>query len=392
MKIQGAQPHKAQSKAPADETSSFMGKLSSLGIESSKVNSFTSNKQSPKVDLDHLGLRKESSDISKKEASISADTKKVLTLEEIESQMLAKMRSKQLEIAHNLLKQEEQARMEELKYSFEKYRGLMTQGDKDHVLKVQISQIFTDDSSSESFYSHMYEILRNTSGGHSGKTRAEKEGYGLNENRVHLQLQRMINDARRRKPKSNTVVLNGALGKITAKTSRNPKQVIQIEKEKDIIEKAALKQGSEKKEMNSFTPETDKRKTLQLVEAVYDSVLIMEQIIRDRQIIEVEYEREQTWQMRYNSSKEFVWSKLELEQPNYPQGSAPFHRQSDVGTCDYSGGKFRKPGCMSVGGAELNEQQREHRSVYDLCDARDSGVYIGDNIGNSEWTVSFVNG
>ncbi|OMJ21844.1 DNA topoisomerase 2-associated protein pat1 [Smittium culicis] len=255
---------------------------------------------------------------------INEPSKKVYTLEEIESQIITNMRNKQLEDQHLQLKNEEKLKMELLKVSFDKYRGLMTQGDKDHVLRVQISQIFAEDSGSDSFYSHMFKILRSRADSQS--VSSERASYGLNENRVHLQLQRMINDARRRKPKANTVILDGALGKITAKTSRNPKQVIQIEKEKDILEKASERQPIEKKEVNNFSPETDKRKTLQMVEDIYDSVLVMEQIIRDHQVSEVDYNRGQNWHEKYNSTKDFIWDKLELEKPVSSEFPHPFVR------------------------------------------------------------------
>ncbi|PVV00082.1 hypothetical protein BB559_000138 [Furculomyces boomerangus] len=267
----------------------------------------------------------------------------VLTLEEIESQMIREIKNKIPKDEIIRIRNERRANQKNRDTEMKKYNGLMTQHDKDYVLRSQISQLVSEDNLAESFYSHMYDILRSQkpSSLNNFPVHSSKEAIGKFElNRVHQQVQRMINDARKRKPKTTQTVLEGTLGKITAKTSRNPKQAIQIEKTDSVPtnensvesnkkdEDSSAQRSSHYKRGMSFsaTPETDKRKTLQLVEIVYEHILVLEQILRDNNLLDNGSNESQNWVNEYKNVKTKLWNKLELDQPVSSEFPHPFVR------------------------------------------------------------------
>lgn len=217
-------------------------------------------------------------------------------------------------------------------YRKSQYDGLMTQHDKDLINRIQLSQLASGDPYADDFYYQVYSSLRqraglqlppsstnqaqpnNNAGAFSGaiagtegergerNERRERGGdrrgrRGGEENamqRMQQQLQRIVNDAKRR-PKQTQVSLEGALGKITSLTVRNPRQVLQVPSA------AVASNSSSSSEANTPTTnddvasseqpvhhhhhhlqyvKDDKRLVLKMTEDMYTLVLEIEQMHR----------------------------------------------------------------------------------------------------------------
>lgn len=135
----------------------------------------------------------------------------------------------------------------------------MTQQDKDFINRIQLSQLASSDPYSDDFYYQVYSSIRQRAGlptwSASGNTSENTGRGGRNRKedgmqRLHQQLQRVLNNAKKHPrqtqgiyawywiileesenwyaPDSFVVSLEGALGKITSLTVRNPRQVLQV--------------------------------------------------------------------------------------------------------------------------------------------------------------------
>ncbi|KAI8366435.1 topoisomerase II-associated protein PAT1 [Choanephora cucurbitarum] len=144
------------------------------------------------------------------------------------------LKEQQLSVAREVKRRELQRKSQ--------YDGLMTQHDKDVVNRIQLSQLASGDPYADDFYYQVYTTLRHRPGmplqpnmiaahHNSGSNEGNRNGRGRRDDnmmqRMQQQLQRIVNDAKRR-PKQTQVSLEGALGKITSLTVRNPRQVLQV--------------------------------------------------------------------------------------------------------------------------------------------------------------------
>ncbi|SAM02816.1 hypothetical protein [Absidia glauca] len=141
------------------------------------------------------------------------------------------------------------------------YDNLMTQHDKDLVQRIQLTQLASGDPYADDFYYQVYSSLRMRAAGGGNKPTAsttnESRGgrSGRREDnmvqRMQQQVQRIVNDAKRR-PKQTQgkyphcvitpplihppfffqVTLEGALGKISSLSTRNPRQILQVSDKK----------------------------------------------------------------------------------------------------------------------------------------------------------------
>ncbi|KAI8989976.1 topoisomerase II-associated protein PAT1-domain-containing protein [Pilobolus umbonatus] len=178
-------------------------------------------------------------------------------------------------------------------YRKSQYDGLMTQHDKDLVNRIQLSQLASGDPYADDFYYQVYSSLRQRAGlpslqqqqNHQGETRGRgNRREELTMQRMQQQLQRIVNDARRR-PKQSQVSLEGALGKITSLTVRNPRQVLQVPQQHVNSDKSAdgsptPTHASLHATVHSDTKTDDKKHTLRLCEDMYSIVLELEQMRR----------------------------------------------------------------------------------------------------------------
>ncbi|KAI8637124.1 topoisomerase II-associated protein PAT1-domain-containing protein [Parasitella parasitica] len=210
------------------------------------------------------------------------------------------LKEQQLSITRELKRREYQRKSQ--------YDGLMTEHDKMVVNRIQLSQLASGDPYADDFYYQVYSSLRQRAGlplqsslAHNGMGNTA-EGSRTNNSRgrreentmqrLHQQLQRIVNDAKRR-PKQTQVSLEGALGKITSLTVRNPRQVLQVPSSNNSESTAATAasntatattsspKGSSNKPVSVKQSATvDKRHVLKITEDMYTIVLELEQMRR----------------------------------------------------------------------------------------------------------------
>ncbi|KAF7732292.1 hypothetical protein EC973_005188 [Apophysomyces ossiformis] len=217
-----------------------------------------------------------------------------------------------------------------------RYSGLMTQHDKDFINRIQMAQLATEDPFTEDFYYQVFTSLRQRAGlptwstthitgdtGKGGRGRREENAV----QRMQQQLQRIVNEAKRRPKHTQGVVsLEGALGKITSLTVRNPRQVLQVSDKKSSSGHEADQVSSEQKPssaaVSSVKPSIPSvnghRRTLKAVESLYLIVLELEQMRRqgvprsktgyqDKQEEDVD-----AWKAKYAEVVDKLWNSLEV--------------------------------------------------------------------------------
>ncbi|KAJ2380828.1 DNA topoisomerase 2-associated protein pat1 [Coemansia sp. RSA 2603] len=148
--------------------------------------------------------------------------------------------------------------------------------------------------------------------------------------RMQQQVQRIVNEARRR-PKAAHVAAEGALGKISVNSARNPKQVIQVQQrghagsisQSDAHRNSPLPAthhdlgGIFSGMGDTRNPASERRKTLRSIENVYTAVLRLEQLIREQVRLppNSDHPSVQQWLAKYSEAKEKAWSELDASQP-----------------------------------------------------------------------------
>ncbi|KAJ2783816.1 DNA topoisomerase 2-associated protein pat1 [Coemansia javaensis] len=260
-----------------------------------------------------------------------------------------------------------------------RYDNLMSQRDKEHIAGIQVSQLITDDPAAEDFYCHMFELSRGAvampgpvhqqqhqqqqqqqqqqgSGlgdvpdvagavrkalaqasaagpGAAAAAAAADQGPGRSRRsntqssmaRMQQQVQRIVNEARRR-PKAPHAALEGALGRVSANSVRNPKQAIQVQRGRSGSAAYDPRQQQQQQQSpcdpgagpgDSRSPATERRKTLRAIENVHTAVLRMEQLIREQAHVaqDPEHPAAQNWLRAYAEAKESAWAELGASQP-----------------------------------------------------------------------------
>ncbi|KAG2201345.1 hypothetical protein INT47_001433 [Mucor saturninus] len=248
------------------------------------------------------------------------------------------MKEQQLSIARELKRREF--------YRKSQYDGLMTQHDKDVVNRIQLSQLASGDPYADDFYYQVYSSLRQraglplqsatsstgatvTTGAHGstegGRGRGRREENMMQ--RMQQQLQRIVNDAKRR-PKQTQVSLEGALGKITSLTVRNPRQVLQVpstssassDPNTPTTTTSTADHVQTPNHAKSATAADDKRLVLKITEDMYTLVLEIEQMHRqgppqsrhNHEDENDEKDRAEAFNEKYGAKVEKLWKTLRL--------------------------------------------------------------------------------
>ncbi|KAJ2842113.1 DNA topoisomerase 2-associated protein pat1, partial [Coemansia brasiliensis] len=195
------------------------------------------------------------------ETGPAAPARKVLTLAELEAQFMQQQQQRLSALrgsgdaAGKLFRRadaETIARRREARLqreaALEKYNNMMTRQDKERIVRIQISQLLTDDPAADDFYCHMFQLSRGTLIGATAtqsqqhpqqqkeldklakEAREQRPRSNTQSSMARMQqhVQRIVNEARRR-PKIAHVAAEGALGRISVNSARNPKQVIQVQ-------------------------------------------------------------------------------------------------------------------------------------------------------------------
>ncbi|KAJ2798610.1 DNA topoisomerase 2-associated protein pat1, partial [Coemansia helicoidea] len=316
---------------------------------------------------------------------VQAAPRKVLTLAELEAQLMPQQRQtpgRAPAVARADPETIARRRAERLQKqaTLQRYDNLMTQRDKDYIIRIQVSQLLTDDPAADDFYCHMFQLSRGTaampgagqqqqqSAGDStanvlrealeqrgmqvpGEQAGEQaRGRGRRSNtqssmaRMQQQVQRFVNEARRR-PKAPQVAVEGALGKISVNSARNPKQVLQVQRgHSGSMSQHQQQPGGDMRHQSpgaydagglfavpgdTRTPAVERRKTLQSIETAYGAVLRLEQLAREQARLptNADHPAVQTWLRAYGEARDQAWAALGAGQPImnvYPHPLARF--------------------------------------------------------------------
>ncbi|KAI9089413.1 topoisomerase II-associated protein PAT1 [Phlyctochytrium arcticum] len=210
----------------------------------------------------------------------------------------------------------------------ERYRGMMNNYEKELIAKIQISQLVTDDPLRDDFYHNVFTKLKAQqepvpSTGQSPETANASSKLGLNwqqsmlldqakagaagglavTNRMQQQMQRLI-DGRKVKPKGASLSLEGALGKISLSSVRNPRQMLQLNGANAVKDQ----------EIASSLP-TDRlsrTKVLRRTEAIYSTVLDLEVLKRRGPVDE---EDVIAWTAAFEEKRVKLWNDLGVAEP-----------------------------------------------------------------------------
>ncbi|KAF8950079.1 hypothetical protein BGZ52_003802 [Haplosporangium bisporale] len=229
-----------------------------------------------------------------------------------------------------------------------KHNGLMTQGDKDFINRIQISQLVTDDPYADDFYCQVYTAIRNrhlqqmgVPGGmmepESSEGNRRRGGNGRTEQRMQQQVQRIVSDAKRN-PKRTNVTVEGALGKIAVNSVLNPRQLLQVSKRGASTDNASG--GSSPKPPSPGPVSTKSHTVLGWIENVYTYVLALEQKRRQQPPPprmgeeEIAGEAIRRWNEEYGILAQKMWNELRITVPIGIVHPHPF-----ISILNYSKGK-----------------------------------------------------
>lgn len=207
----------------------------------------------------------------------------------------------------------------------------MTQGDKDFINRIQISQLVTDDPYADDFYCQVYTALRNRhlqqmgvssnsmggdANGQNDNNNRRRGGNGRTEQRIQQQVQKIVSDAKRN-PKRTNVTVEGALGKIAVNSVLNPRQLLQVSKRG-----ANEASGGNSPKTSSPGPVSTKSHTvLGWIENVYTYVLALEQKRRQQPPPprmgeeEIAGEAIRRWNEEYGILARKMWDELRITVP-----------------------------------------------------------------------------
>ncbi|KAJ3196641.1 hypothetical protein HK101_008218 [Irineochytrium annulatum] len=211
---------------------------------------------------------------------------------------------------------------------WERYKDTMTQYEKEMIAKIQIAQLVTDDPLTDDFYYQIYTSLQRSdsstnlsaapggtgagaAGGKDGTSTPPKsltwqqslfvqQGKGnatVVTNQMQQQMQKLI-EGRKQKPKGTSLALEGALGKISLNSVKNPRQLIQIQANASRVTHSVP-------EISRLTS----RKILKSIENVYAAVLSIEHMKRKGPDSEEDAER---WNASLQEETAALWKELSL--------------------------------------------------------------------------------
>ncbi|KAJ3020018.1 hypothetical protein HKX48_001433 [Thoreauomyces humboldtii] len=214
----------------------------------------------------------------------------------------------------------------------ERYKGTMNQYEKELIAKIQISQLVTDNPYRDDFYYIVYTSLT-AANEQNAEDPAKAAKAGLNwqqsllmdqtrgngpnvTGRMQQQMQRLI-EGRKSKPKGDSLSLEGALGKISLSSVRNPRQLLQV----------SGPDSSDSKNL-ADTPKSailSPKQLLGRIETVYSEVLELE--VLKRAGPDEDEEDLDAWNRNLESHRVKMWKALGVAENvplNYPHPLAGF--------------------------------------------------------------------
>ncbi|ORY85705.1 topoisomerase II-associated protein PAT1, partial [Protomyces lactucae-debilis] len=190
-----------------------------------------------------------------------------------------------------------------------RYNGLMSNGDKNYVLKVQLSQLVSEDPEADDFYYTVHSTLRGRSSlqqslGHFEQTylsRAGQNRRGRDNKNPLLKMQQQVQKviaASKARPKSTSLTVEGSLGKLSFSRVRQPKQVLNIQSLPDV----AVPNSKQ-----------SKLEALQAIESVYNELLLLEQASRQAPAEGAPQEEFDNWRAKLDKMADDIWQSLQVE-------------------------------------------------------------------------------
>ena len=232
-----------------------------------------------------------------------------------------------------------------------KGNGLMTPQDKNFITRIQLQQLMTatgnvneqdpDASLSEDFYYQVYNQIENrprqnpqqplsnfaqtylfrTGGRQSGMGKRQRGGDSHMQ-RMEQQVQRAV-EAAKAKPKNKQLVIEGSLGKISFSNAKTPKPLLNIKRH----DSSSLTNQQTSKKAQAALSTTDRKAILKNIEAVYSTLMKMED--HDRRLPPPPTEDSDPaavqqvvdWQQAFQDLNQKLWMDLKVTEPILPDSA-----------------------------------------------------------------------
>lgn len=248
-------------------------------------------------------------------------------------------------------------------YLLSKDNGLMTPQDKNFVTRIQLQQLMTatgnvneqdpDAALSEDFYYQVHSQIRGgprqnphqplshfaqtylfqTGGRQSGLARRQGRGGDNHLQRMEQQVQRAV-EAAKLKPKNKQLVIEGSLGKISFSNAKTPKPLLNIKRTEsgDATNRphSAGGQASARKVPQSQMSASDRKSVLKNIEAVYGTLMRMEDHERrlppppTEESDAATIQQHMEWRQTMHSLNQKLWGEMKVMEP-ITQGSSVLH-------------------------------------------------------------------
>lgn len=208
-----------------------------------------------------------------------------------------------------------------------RYNGLMTPQDKNFIQRIQLQQLVSigssEDNANEDFYYIVHSAIRARVNPQQplsqlAQTYLFRNG-GRNNRRQDNHMQRMEQQvaravaAAKARPKANSLVLEGSLGKISFSNVKTPRPMLNIKR-----------LDSDQSKVNKPTASADRKSLLRIVENVYDALLEVEVYERDSSKLQVQFpsgpppEVVQEWEEKREQLTENLFKAMKVLEPIDP--------------------------------------------------------------------------
>ncbi len=274
-------------------------------------------------------------------------------------------------------------------YLLSRDNGLMTPQDKNFITRIQLQQLMTatgnvteqdpDASLSEDFYYQVHSQIRGgsrqnpqqplsnfaqtylfqTGSRQGGMARRQNRGGDNHMQRMEQQVQRAV-EAAKLKPKNKQLVIEGSLGKISFSNAKTPKPLLNIKRHESgdaNIRPKNTRQQSGKKVSQTTLSASDRKTVLKNIEAVYSTLMKMEDHERRMPPVPSEASSETTiqqhleWRHTMEELNKNFWRDLKVMEPIIPNSPVlhPF-----IAFLSYPKGKKAMPRIFR----HIDEEQR----------------------------------
>ncbi|KDN46149.1 hypothetical protein K437DRAFT_256333 [Tilletiaria anomala UBC 951] len=251
-----------------------------------------------------------STDVSKPDVAKAIDTLQVAAIGHIHETVRRKI--------EEIERQEAKLRRKLAKIqAMSKHNGLMTRSDQDFITRIQVSQLVTPDPYTDDFYAHIYFALRGGRGPSApvlgeSNNHNEMQKNGRNKKqprlsrrenamlRMQQQVERIVKHRKERDEKSaNGIALEGALGRITASSTKGMRQMLSLPSDGAAAKFSGASDGAASGAQDAVRAALagaslgqsgapgqkrqalGKHEVLRILEKLYDTVLALEQLRRN---------------------------------------------------------------------------------------------------------------